>query len=464
MFREKLVKVDDYQYILPKTARKEMNVDGKIIANSAIINDIDDSTIQQLSNVASLPGVAEPVVALPDVHFGYGLPMGAVAAFHPENGVISAGLCGFDINCGVNSIRTDLEYKDIKPKIKEIIAKLFDAIPSGVGSKGRLKLSYNQLDDVLVNGVDWAVENGYGIKKDTEHMEENGRMGNADPSKVSDLAKKRGLKQLGTLGAGNHFLEIQHIDKVYDKETAKRWGLFEGQVMVMIHTGSRGLGHQIATDYLRIHEAAAKKYRIWLPDKQLASAPISSKEGQDYFSAMKAAVNYSFTNKLIMTHWLREVFEKAFKQDWESLGMHTVYSIAHNIVKKEKINNKELYIHRKGATRSYPGLPVLIAGSMGTSSYIAKGTEKALELTFGSSCHGAGRALSRHQAIKSFNGREIKRELLSKGIVAQSANAQSLAEEAPGAYKNVDDVINTIDSLGISKKVVRLRPLGVIKG
>ncbi|MCK4522323.1 MAG: RtcB family protein [Nanoarchaeota archaeon] len=469
MYKEKLKKINDYEWILPKTVRKEMKVDGKLIANKAIYDAMDDGAIQQLSNVCCLPGVIEPVIALPDAHFGYGLPMGAVAAFDAEQGVISSGLCGFDINCGINSIRTNLTYNEVKDKLKELVPALFNAVPCGVGSKGKLRLQSNELDEVLVNGCEWAVEKGYGVKEDLKHIEENGKMDGADPSKVSDLAKKRGCPQLGTLGAGNHFLEIQKVSDIYDEEKAKEMGIKDkDQVLIMLHCGSRGFGHQVASDYLKIQEKAVQKYNIWLPDRQLACAPANSQEGQDYFAAMKCAVNYSFTNRLVMTQWIRETFEKVFGKSWESMDMHTVYGICHNVVKLEEhtVNGekKKLFVHRKGATRSFPGQPVLLAGSMGTASYILKGTDIAMQKSFGSSAHGAGRAMSRHGALRQFRGNEIQRELAEKGIVSKATSPKSLAEEAPKAYKDVESVIDSVHGSGISLKVVRMEPIGVMKG
>ncbi|MBW2992798.1 RtcB family protein [Candidatus Woesearchaeota archaeon] len=467
--KDKLERINDYELILPKTARKEMRVAGKVIANNAILDSIDDGTVEQLSNVCTMPGVIEHVCALSDAHFGYGLPMGAVAAFDAEEGIISAGLCGFDINCGINSIRTNLSYKEVQEKLNELVPALFSNIPCGVGSKGKLKLSPDELDQVLINGVNWAVEKGYGVKEDIKHMEEKGHMEGADPSKISHLAKQRGGPQLGTLGAGNHFLEIQKVDEIYDKEFAKKLGINDkDQCLIMLHCGSRGFGHQVASDYLKIQEQAVKKYNIWLADKQLACAPANSQEGKDYFAAMKCAVNYSFTNRLVMTQWIRETFEKVFKKDWESMDLHTVYALAHNVVKLEEHKvegeKKKLYVHRKGATRSFPDDPALIAGSMGTASYILKGTETAMEKTFGSTCHGAGRAMSRHAAIKQFWGEDIKKELEKKGEVLKSTSPKILAEEAPKAYKDVDEVIESVHGAGISLKVVRLTPMGVIKG
>jgi tRNA-splicing ligase RtcB len=369
----------------------------------------------------------------------------------------------------VNSIRTNLTAKEVQDKMDELIQALFDAVPCGVGSKGKLKLEDKELDEVMVRGCEWAVENGYGVKEDLEHLEENGKMEGADPKKISQLARQRGRQQLGTLGAGNHFLEIQKVTDIYDKAFAKKLGITKkDQILIMLHCGSRGFGHQVATDYLKIQEDAVKKYKIELADKQLACAPADSPEGKDYFAAMKCAVNYSFTNRLVMTHWIRETFEKVFEKKWQEMDMHTVYGICHNVVKEEEHivdgKKKKLFVHRKGATRAFPDIPVLIAGSMGTASFICKGTEKAMEKTFGSSCHGAGRSMSRHAAIKKFWGEDVKKELAAKGITAKATHPKVLSEEAPGAYKDVSDVVESVDKSGISPKVVRVEPIGVCKG
>ena len=384
--KEKLKKINDYEWLLPKESRKGMNADAAIIASKEVIDAMEDEAISQLTNVSMLPGVINPVAGMPDMHIGYGLPMGAVGVFDEKEGIISSGMTGFDINCGINVVRTNLSHDDVKDKMKDLIAALFKNIPCGVGSKGKIRLDDKQLDEVLTKGAGWAVDNGYGTKDDLKNMEENGCMEGADPKKVSETARKRGKPQLGTLGAGNHFLEIQKISNIYDEEAAKEWGLEKGKILIMIHSGSRGLGHQIASDYLKIHGDAAKKYNIELPDPQLVCAPASSKEGQDYHKAMKCGVNYAFCNRLIMTHWVRETFEQVFKKDWKSMDMKTVYGIAHNICKLEEHivdgKKRKVYVHRKGATRSFPGLPVLIAGSMGTASYILKGTEEAMKKTF----------------------------------------------------------------------------------
>ncbi len=466
--KEKLEKINDYEWLIPKKARKGMNVDAKIIASKKVIDALEDEALSQLTNVAMLPGVINPVLGMPDMHIGYGLPMGAVGVFDSENGIISSGCTGFDINCGINMIRTNLSYEEVKEKLNLLVQGLFRNIPCGVGSKGKLRVDDSQLNDVLINGVNWAVENGYGTKDDIKNMEENGCMKGADPKKVSELAKKRGKPQLGTLGAGNHFLEIQKVSNIFDESAAKKYGLVKNNVVVMLHCGSRGFGHQVASDYLKIHGEAAKKYNIKLPDPQLVCAPTNSKEGQDYYKAMICAVNYAFCNRLIMTHWVRETFQEVFKKDYEKMDMKTIYGIAHNICKIEEHlvegKKKKVYVHRKGATRSFPDTPVLIAGSMGTASYILKGTEEAMKKSFGSTCHGAGRALSRHAAIKKFWGENIKKELAEKGIISQSTTPKVLAEEAPLAYKDVESVVEAVHKAGISLKVARMVPIGVIKG
>ena len=462
--KEKLKQINDFEWILPKDSKKGMNVDAKIIASKKMMNVIEDEAINQLTNVTMLPGVENPVIGLPDMHWGYGFPVGAVSAFDENEGIISSGLCGFDINCGINLVRTNLTYKEVKDKLNELVQAIYNKVPVGVGTKGKIRLTKDQLDELIVKGAKWAVDNGYGTKDDLKHTEENGAMPNADPTKVSDLAKKRGMPQLGTLGAGNHFLEIQKVTHILDSQ-AEKWGIKDkNQVLFMIHCGSRGFGHQIATDYLKIQEKAVKKYNIKIPDQQLACAPVSSQEGQDFFAAMKAAVNYSFTNRLIITHWVREAFEEVFKKSSEDMDISTIYGICHNVIKYEKIKNKNYYVHRKGATRSFPDLPVLIAGSMGTSSYLLKGTKEALEKTFGSSAHGAGRSMSRSKALKEFRGQDIIKELSEKGIVSKSPSPKGMAEEAPLAYKDVEEVINSIKGAGISIPVTRLAPIGVLKG
>ena len=479
--KEKLKKIGHFLWEIPKTARDRMNVPARLYASDIIIKQAEDAAVEQLTNVACLPGVVEYVVGMPDIHWGYGLPMGAVGAFDFEEGIISAGCTGFDINCGIRLIKTNLDASKVVPKIRELINTLFKNVPSGVGATGRLRVSKDELDEVLVKGARWALENGYAVKEDLEHMEENGCMEGADPSKVSDRAKTRGRPQLGTLGAGNHFLEVQKVDRIFEPEIAKAFGIERvGQVVVMLHTGSRGFGHQVATDYLKIHEKAVKKYGIWLPDRQLVCAPANSEEGQDYFKAMKCAVNYAFCNRTVMTAWIRESFEQVFGKTWQEMDMQTIYDVCHNICKLEEhvINGekRKLYVHRKGSTRALPaghplvpkayrevGQPVLIAGSMGTASYVLVGTEKASEAFF-STCHGAGRTMSRAKAIKQFWGKTIQKQLEAKGIIARATHPKVLSEEAPLAYKDVDEVVRSVHEAGISKMVARMVPLGVAKG
>jgi tRNA-splicing ligase RtcB (3'-phosphate/5'-hydroxy nucleic acid ligase) len=485
--KEKLIveeNSNNSSYLLPKNVRENMKVDGRIIADKEMLEHIEEEAIQQLTNVAMLPGIISPVCAMPDAHWGYGLPMGSVAAFDAKEGIISSGLCGFDINCGINLVKTDLTEEDLKQgdKINQLLDKIYEKVPVGVGTKNGVQLTDEMLNEVMTKGCKWCVEHGLGDKEDLKNIEENGCMEGADPSKVGFLAKKRGLKQLGTLGAGNHFLEIQKVSEIFDKEFAKKYEITKkGQICIMIHTGSRGLGHQIATDYLKIQEKAVKKYNINIPDEQLACAPANSEEAQDYFSAMKCAVNYSFANRLVLTQRIREAFEEVFGKSWKELGIKTVYGLCHNVVKKEKFKVKngvladsndtdsdckeiELYVHRKGATRSYPDQPVIIAGSMGTSSWLMKGTKESLGITFGSSAHGAGRAMSRNSALKEFDGNKIKKELKEMNIESRAPTALSLAEEAPKAYKDVDLVIESVHKANVSKKVIELKPLGVIKG
>ncbi|MBN2444079.1 MAG: RtcB family protein [Spirochaetales bacterium] len=480
--KEHLKKLSTYTWLISKEMMKDMKVDAIIYASKTLLDTAEDEAVKQLTNVACLPGVISPVLGMPDMHWGYGLPMGAVGAFDKDDGVISCGCTGYDINCGVHMLKTDLMVDEVKPKIRKLVDRLFADIPCGVGAQSTLRLNPKEMEKVLFKGAAWAVENGYGVKDDLVRMEEKGCLEGADPSKLSENAIKRGIPQLGTLGAGNHFLEIQIVDKIYDSEAAKAFGITEpGQITIMIHCGSRGLGHQVATDYLRIHGSAAKKYGIKLPDPQLVCAPTTSKEGQDYLGAMRGAANYAFCNRQIIAHWMRESFSRVFGKNWEKLGMNTVYDVAHNICKLEEhtINGKkqQVYVHRKGSTRAFPpghaelpdvykqsGQPVLIAGSMGTASYILSGTEKAMEDSFGSSCHGAGRSMSRKASLKKFRGDSIKRILEASGKAVCSTHPKILAEEAPEAYKDIDLVIESVHGAGISNKVARVIPLGVVKG
>jgi len=459
-----------------------MRVPGLIYASSKLLEMIrKDQAPEQVANVAFLPGIVNYSLAMPDIHWGYGFPIGGVAATSINNGVISPGGVGFDINCGVRLIKTNLSLKEVKPKIKLLVNELFRVIPSGVGSKGIIQLSFNELRKVLKYGAKWAIDKGYGWDEDILFAEENGCMKNADPELVSQHALERGKPQLGTLGSGNHFLEIQVIDKVYDAYISGELGLQEGGISIMIHTGSRGFGHQVCTDYLSKMQKAVSKYAIQLPDRQLACAPCNSPEGKNYYRAMACAANYAWANRQCITHWVRQVFTKMFNQKARGLGMQLVYDVAHNIAKIEEhvLDNKkiELCVHRKGATRAFPpnhpdipksyqeiGQPVLIPGDMGSYSYCLVGTEKAMKETFGSACHGAGRILSRTSAKKQALGRDIQAELREKGIIAQAESRRVLAEEMPEAYKDVNEVVEVMHQTGISRKVVRMRPLGVIKG
>lgn len=476
-----LKRLDQIRWEIPKFDRR-MRVPGRIYADDVLIQKMrQDRTLEQAANVAMLPGIYKYSIVMPDGHQGYGFPIGGVAAFDAREGVISPGGVGYDINCGVRLIRTNLTEKEVRPRIKQLVDTLFKNVPSGLGSKGRVRLQWTQLDDVLADGAKWAVDNGYGWDEDLERLEEGGRMEGANPSYVSDTAKKRGAPQLGSLGSGNHFLEVQVVDRVFDPKVAEVYGLFEGQVVVMVHTGSRGLGHQVASDYLRIMERANRKYGIPWPDRELVSVPFQSEEGQRYFSAMKAAANFAWANRQMITHWVRESFEEVFRQKAEDMEMHIVYDVAHNIAKLEEhdVNGwkVKVVVHRKGATRAFPpgheavpeiyrnvGQPVLIPGSMGTASYVLAGTEGAMEEAFGSTCHGAGRVLSRKAATRQYRGDRLRNELMRRGIYIRAASLRVVAEEAPGAYKNVDNVVDVVAKAGIAKLVARMRPIGVAKG
>jgi len=484
MWNGPLKKIDEFRWEIPQSYKAGMNVPGIIFASKEMIEQIKkDNAPEQVANVATLPGIVKASMAMPDIHWGYGFSIGGVAAFKEDDGVISPGGVGYDINCGVRLLKTNLVEKEVREKLKELIDTIFVNVPSGVGERGKLRLSVQELNEVLDSGVEWAVEHGFGWQEDIERIEEGGSIKYANHQKVSDKAKKRGAPQLGTLGAGNHFLEIQKVEKIYLPEIAKRFGIEEeGQIMVMIHTGSRGLGHQVATDYIRIMENAARKYGIKLVDRQLACAPVNSKESEDYFAAMSAAANFGFTNRQLIMHWVRESFGKVFNMEPEELDMHLVYGVAHNIAKREEhiVEGKRmnLYVHRKGATRAFAagraelpqiyrdiGQPVLIPGDMGTGSYVLVGTQRAMEETFGSTCHGAGRVMSRHQALRKFRGEEVKKELwATKKIYVRSASNKVAAEEAPGAYKNIDNVVRAVEGAGISKIVAKMVPLGVVKG
>ena len=479
----RIKKISDYKWEIEKDEEYGMRVPGIIFADKELLEHAaGEKTLDQVINVATLPGIIKASFAMPDIHYGYGFPIGGVAAFGEEKGVISPGGVGFDISCGVRTLRTGLSVDDIKDKLEEIMSILSFSIPKGVGSKGKIRLSRNQMIQLLREGVNWAVKDGYGQEEDKFFIEERGRMEGANTDFVSNLALDRGMDQVGTLGSGNHFVEIQAVDEVYDAEAAEIMGLKKDQITIMIHSGSRGLGHQICSDYIRVMQQAAEKYGIKLKDRQLACAPLSSPEGKRYYGAMICAINYAMVNRHCLAHWVSEALERFFGKSQEKLGISTVYDVSHNIAKIEEhnINGKvdKVCVHRKGATRAYPpghkdiperyksiGQPVIIPGDMGRYSFILLGTEEAMSESFGSTCHGAGRLMSRSKAKKIIQGSELKRELFDKkGIVVMAGSMSGLAEEAPQAYKDVSKVVDVAHNAGISKKAVRLRPLGVLKG
>ncbi len=476
-----LKKIDNYRWLIPREGR--MRTEGLIYASERMLNDIrGDQSILQVKNVATMPGIVGRSLAMPDIHWGYGFPIGGVAAFDEEEGVISPGGVGYDINCGVRLLRSNLSRREIEGRIEQLVDALFRNVPSGVGSHRRdLKLDKAQERKVLIKGAQWAVEQGFGKWEDLARIEEGGCIKGADPDLVSQKALERGRAQLGTLGSGNHFVEIGFVEEVYDEKTAEAFGLFRDQVVIIIHTGSRGLGHQVCDDFIKIMNKAVAKYGIELPDRQLCCAPIKSPEGRDYFAAMACAANYAFANRQMITHWVRESFEEVLKASQRSLGLELVYDVCHNIAKFElhKVDGKtkRLCVHRKGATRAFPaghpdlpddyreiGQPVLIPGDMGRYSYVLVGTEKAMEETFGSTCHGAGRVLSRHQAKKAAGGRSIGDELRRRGIYIRAASRATMVEEVPEAYKDVADVVDVVHHAGLSRKVAKFKPMGVIKG
>jgi len=475
---DELIQINENLYELPKLYNSNMRVPVRVFANQLILDDIaHDKSLWQLSNVAALPGIQLYALAMPDIHQGYGFPIGGVAAMSADEGVISPGGIGYDINCGIRLLATDLKFSDIKHHLEVLATHLFNAIPSGVGRGGPLKFDTEELDKILKYGAKQMVKLGYGIEEDLEYCEEQGCLKIADPSKVSERAKKRGADQVGTLGAGNHFLEVQRVDEIYDKEIAKVFGLFEGQIVVMIHCGSRGLGHQTCTDYVRQMVPKLDEWGIKLPDRELACAPFRSNDGQDYFKAMASSANFAWANRHTIGHNVRGVFKKLFG---DLTSVRTLYDISHNMGKLEKhlINGeeKEVIVHRKGATRAFgpknpvvpskylsAGQPILIPGTMGTSSYVLAGTEEAMKISFGSTCHGAGRRLSRTEAKKTVKGSELRQKLEDAGIVVRCKSDIGLAEEAPIAYKDVDNVVSVVVGAGIAKKVVRVKPVVVIK-
>jgi tRNA-splicing ligase RtcB len=460
-----------------------MRTDGIVYASAEMMQEIKtDNCLEQVANVACLPGIVGPSLAMPDIHYGYGFPIGGVAATDADEGVVSPGGVGYDINCGVRLLRTDLTRAEVEPRIKDIVNQVFSDVPSGVGSKGKVRVDRRALNRALTQGSQWAVDEGMGWPEDPEHIESRGRIEGADPDALSDRARQRGLPQLGTLGAGNHFLEVQVVAEIHDAEIAAALGLTDlDQITVMIHTGSRGLGYQVCDDSLKHMQEAIRKYDLSLPDRQLACAPVTSPEGQQYLAAMAAAANYAWANRQCITHWTREAFERIFDASARRLGLQIVYDVAHNVAKLEDHQvdgrTRRLCVHRKGATRAFgpgdpqliplhqqTGQPVIVPGDMGTASYLMVGTKKAMEETWGSTCHGAGRALSRHAAISAARGRNIAQELAERGVYARAASREVLAEEMPEAYKDVHQVVRVCHGAGISKLVAMLKPLGVMKG
>ena len=477
------IQIDDYRWKIPDNYKTGMRVPGLIYASKGMLESIsDEQTPEQVANVAFLPGIVGYSLAMPDIHWGYGFPIGGVAATETKDGVISPGGVGYDINCGVRLLRTSLKEDEVRPRIDQLINALFHNVPSGLGSEGKIRISQKEMNQLMIEGARWAVKRGLGLDEDLDVTEDGGCLIGADPSKVSDRAVKRGMPQAGTLGSGNHFLEIQVVKEIYDSRIASVMGITDmGQVLVLIHTGSRGLGHQICTDHLRIMEQAVARYGIRLPDRQLACAPVESREGQDYLGAMACAANYAWANRQCIAHWVRESFSEILGKSTEKLGMRQIYDVAHNIAKIEEhaVNgrNVKVCVHRKGATRAFPaghkdtpkrykevGQPVLVPGDMGRCSFVAVGTQKAMSETFGSTCHGAGRVLSRGAAKRSIRGADIVRELGSRGILVKAGSMSALAEEAPQAYKDVAEVIDVVHQAGISRKVAMATPIAVIKG
>ncbi|MGY5149464.1 MAG: RtcB family protein [Candidatus Nitrosopumilus sp. bin_68KS] len=475
-------KIGENQYQIDADSNLGMKVPVRIYADEPLLQKmLSDRTIMQARNVASIPGIVSHSVVLPDGHEGYGFPVGGVAAMDAEEGMISPGGVGYDINCGVRLLRSNLDEQTVRSKLKELVNDLFSSIPSGVGSKGAVKLSHSELDEVLVNGVNWAIDHGYGSSNDSDVCEENGQIQNADPNKVSDKARKRGAPQLGSLGSGNHFLEVQKVSEIHDEEAANRMGIKEGTITVLIHCGSRGFGHQVCSDYLRVSEQAMQKYDIDLPDRELACVPNNSEEGESYRKAMFAALNFAWSNRQMLTHWTRNSFERVFNQSESDLDMKLVYDVAHNIAKVEKHKvdgvERKLVVHRKGATRAFPanrdeiplkyrdlGQPVLVPGSMGTASWILLGKPNSMNLSFGSTAHGAGRTMSRSKARRNYTENDVKQSLNDKGIFIKALTRDGVVEETPQAYKDVDAVVNVSHNLGIATKVAKLVPIGVIKG
>ncbi len=476
-------KVRENVWDIPVSFKPGMKVPGRIFASDKLMKDMDEQVFEQLTNVACLPGIMKFAYCMPDAHSGYGFPIGGVAGFDPDkDGIISPGGIGFDINCGMRLVTTNLTEKDVKPKIKELVDTLFNRVPAGVGCKGFLSPSQSEFKEVMSAGSKWCIEQGYGWKKDLEYTEDYGCFDWADASKVSDKAIKRGITQLGTLGSGNHYLEVQVAEKIFDEKTAKKFGITSpDQICVMVHCGSRGFGHQIASEYLSLFLKKMKDYKITVRDRELSCAPFNSKEGQDYFKAMACAANMAFANRQVILHRIRNCFEKVFNTPAEDLAMNQVYDVAHNTAKIEEHlvdgKKKKLVVHRKGATRCFgpsrkelagvfreTGQPVIVGGSMETGSFLLTGTDKALEETWGSTAHGSGRTMSRSKAKRMVRGEELQKEMEKRGIYVKTVSFSGLAEEAGFAYKPISEVVDVMHKLGISKKVVGFRPIGNVKG
>ncbi len=483
MAKEKIEvhQIEDYLWEIPKSGG--MRVPGRIYASTELMNDIrNDPCLEQVANVAHMPGIIGYSLAMPDIHWGYGFPIGGVAAMDAEEGVITPGGIGFDINCGVRLARTNLQYEDIKDKLAPLADGLFNTIPCGVGSQGAIpKLSKTEEKKLVTKGAAWAVERGFGQPSDIEHTEEKGRLAGADPEALSEEALARGLNQVGTLGSGNHFLEVDRVEEIYLPEVAATLGLELGQVVIIVHSGSRGLGHQTCENYLKVMSKAMEKYRIQLPDRQLACAPVSSTEGKQYLAAMACAANYAWVNRQVMMGLAEQAFMQVLGISSRDLGMALIYDVCHNIAKPEEYEvggrKRKVWVHRKGATRAFGpghpaipetlrrlGQPVLIPGDMGRYSFLLIGTEKAMTETFGSTCHGAGRVMSRSQAKKASRGLDLDKELAKRGVTARYRGKGTFAEEMPYAYKDVADVVEVVDQAGISKKVAKFKPVAVIKG
>lgn len=474
-----LERIDDYRWRIPQDKRRGMRTDVRVYASKPILDKIaKDASLEQAANVATLPGIVGSSLAMPDIHQGYGFPIGGVCATDLSSGVVSPGGVGFDINCGVRLVRANLTEADVRPRLRDLVNQIFRDVPCGTGGSGFVKINAKELDHILVEGAAWMVRHGYGEPRDADNAEAGGALGDADPADVSDRAKERGRPQIGTLGSGNHFLEVQYIDQIADEQAAQAMGIAKNQVVVLIHSGSRGLGHQVCTDFLREMGAAMKKYGIEIPDRQLACVPIQSKEGQAYLSAMRGAANFAWANRQGITHFLRGAFQRIFG---DAVQLDLIYDVCHNIAKHERYEvdgrKRDVLVHRKGATRAFPpghpevtpayrqiGQPVFIPGSMGTASWVLAGQEGSMQETFGTTCHGAGRLLSRAAAKKGRDLQSVLKKLDDAGIYIRSETKKGILEEIPEAYKDVDEVIEVVHNAGIAKKVARLRPMGVIKG